>query len=622
MKAPTRFFNGTAAERAALSEVANLNATTPYMPRVFFETDTFKLYIDIDGLGWIEITGSGSGAALTVRELDGAPLDSAVTIIRVPNTSLTDNGAGDVTLSYELAGAVVAHVAEVDPHTQYATVTDIATPNLLIGTFDSAWANAIVVGTTPGGELGGTWASPTVDSVHSGSAHHDPITLAADVDTILGLSTQQLTLDSQSANTVFAGPTSGGAVDPTFRSLVSADLPAISHASLTGLSADDHGQYALSTHAFVVVGAVPARLTTGRQIAAGTGISFVDAGAGSTLTISTTITQYTDEMAQDAIGSILLDSSSIDFTYDDSTPTITAVVLPAGVDHNSLANLTTGDPHTQYVELLDTNYVDLTDGGTTTLHSHAGGSSLGVYWNNTLLYSAITSLNFIDFDGDNPITISGAQALIHLENYASLLGRDDGQVFYGGQDRYETLILSSTADPEKGFVYIGEEEDARFAFDEDNGWLGLGIDEPIAILDVRGDFYLTGTISGPLVANGKIRAISIVIDGGGSAISTGVVKANFRIPFACTINSVTLLAHESGSIVVDIWKDTYANYAPTVADTITAAAKPTISAADKSEDTTLLGWTTSIAAGDTLRFNVDSVTTITNVTLILKVTET
>jgi len=34
----------------------------------------------------------------------------------------------------------------------------------------------------------------------------------------------------------------------------------------------------------------------------------------------------------------LVDSSSIDFTYSDGTPSITAVVLPAGVDHNSLSN--------------------------------------------------------------------------------------------------------------------------------------------------------------------------------------------------------------------------------------------------------------------------------------------
>lgn len=30
----------------------------------------------------------------------------------------------------------------------------------------------VVVGATPGGELGGTWGAPTVDATHSGSAHH------------------------------------------------------------------------------------------------------------------------------------------------------------------------------------------------------------------------------------------------------------------------------------------------------------------------------------------------------------------------------------------------------------------------------------------------------------------
>jgi len=36
----------------------------------------------------------------------------------------------------------------------------------------------------------------------------------------------------------------------------------------------------------------------------------------------------------------------------------------------------------------------------------------------------------------------------------------------------------------------------------------------------------------------------------------------------------------------------------------------------------LTGWTTSIAAGETLRFNVDSVATVQRVTLSLKVTRT
>lgn len=58
----------------------------------------------------------------------------------------------------------------------YATwggLTDTyAVPNYLVGTADTRLTNEIVVGTTPGGELGGTWASPTVDATHSGTAHH------------------------------------------------------------------------------------------------------------------------------------------------------------------------------------------------------------------------------------------------------------------------------------------------------------------------------------------------------------------------------------------------------------------------------------------------------------------
>jgi hypothetical protein len=122
-------------------------------------------------------------------------------------------------------------------------------------------------------------------------------------------------------------------------------------------------------------------------------------------------------------------------------------------------------------------------------------------------------------------------------------------------------------------------------------------------------------------ANAKIRSLTFIIDGGGSAITTGI-KGDLEIPFACTITRVTMLADQSGSIVVDIWKDSYANVAPTVADTITASAKPTITTAIKSQDATLTGWTTSISAGDVLRFNVDSITSITRVTISIRVTET
>jgi len=50
----------------------------------------------------------------------------------------------------------------------------------LVGTANADLSAEIVVGTTPGGELGGTWPSPTVDATHSGSAHHAAVTIGAD----------------------------------------------------------------------------------------------------------------------------------------------------------------------------------------------------------------------------------------------------------------------------------------------------------------------------------------------------------------------------------------------------------------------------------------------------------
>lgn len=115
-----------------------------------------------------------------------------------------------------------------------------------------------------------------------------------------------------------------------------------------------------------------------------------------------------------------------------------------------------------------------------------------------------------------------------------------------------------------------------------------------------------------------IRPISLTIDGGGSAITTGV-KAEVYVPYACTITMVTMLADQTGSIVVDILASTYAGYPGSLAS-ICAAAKPTIAAADKSQDSTLAGWTVVVAAGTVLRFTVDSAATVTRVHLALTVT--
>jgi hypothetical protein len=58
----------------------------------------------------------------------------------------------------------------------------------------------------------------------AGAAIHAAVTLDGDAAVLLDLSTQEIGLDVQDANKVFAGPTTGAANEPTFRALVAADV--------------------------------------------------------------------------------------------------------------------------------------------------------------------------------------------------------------------------------------------------------------------------------------------------------------------------------------------------------------------------------------------------------------
>lgn len=149
------------------------------------------------------------------------------------------------------------------------------------------------------------------------------------------------------------------------------------------------------------------------------------------------------------------------------------------------------------------------------------------------------------------------------------------------------------------------------AFTAEWTWVGIGTASEYDFIDITD--YIDNAI--------ELATVGLRIDNGASVIPTGV-SGNIVIPFNCTIQQWTLLANETGSVVVDIWKDTYANYPPTVADTITGSAKPTISSSTKGQSSTLTGWTTTFAAGDILRFNVDSVTNIKALDINLRIART
>lgn len=111
----------------------------------------------------------------------------------------------------------------------------------------------------------------------------------------------------------------------------------------------------------------------------------------------------------------------------------------------------------------------------------------------------------------------------------------------------------------------------------------------------------------------------------GDGVDTIVVgtKGYVVLPYACIIKGFRITEVSgtpiAGSIVIDVWKDTTANYPPTVADTIAGTEKPTLTSAKTNSDTSLTTWTTSCAKGDCIGYYVDSVTDCCHVQLIIEV---
>jgi len=162
------------------------------------------------------------------------------------------------------------------------------------------------------------------------------------------LSGQELQLTGIDLATDVQGWLAGGNMAPTgvdpgaySRADVTVDLQGritnivdgdFTHGNLDGLSADDHPQYALADGSRQFTGKMT--YAAGYAFSADNDIvskKYVDdavIGAGG----------YTNEQAQDAVGTILGNTASITFTYDDAGGSITAAAEPSGIDHDSLAN--------------------------------------------------------------------------------------------------------------------------------------------------------------------------------------------------------------------------------------------------------------------------------------------
>lgn len=98
------------------------------------------------------------------------------------------------------------------------------------------------------------------------------------------------------------------------------------------------------------------------------------------------------EASQDVIGSTLVDSSSIDFQYNDVANTQTAVVLPAGVNHDALQNFVANE-HIDHSAVSISAGTGLTGGGDITTNRTISMPNVGTAgtYGNASNYPVITT---------------------------------------------------------------------------------------------------------------------------------------------------------------------------------------------------------------------------------------
>ena len=111
------------------------------------------------------------------------------------------------------------------------------------------------------------------------------------------------------------------------------------------------------------------------------------------------------------------------------------------------------------------------------------------------------------------------------------------------------------------------------------------------------------------------RTVNYVIDSGSLPMQVGD-KGKLSLDVTGVIESVTVLCDQTGDIVFDISKCTFADYP--AFNSITAAQRVQLTNSNKYFDDVLNNWTTTIVAGDILNFSVISVTDVRRLLISLK----
>lgn len=338
--------------------------------------------------------------------------------------------------------------------------------------------------------------------------------------------TLTLTLANQTANYVWAGPTTGSAAAPSFRALVAGDIP-----SITASKISDFNEAAQDAAASMITSATHTNISVSYNDEAGT-LAFT---AGAT---------YSDENARDAVASLITGSShsgiSVAYTDDGANAgtlafTNTGVTSIAGTSNEIEVSGTGSGPYTGAVTIGLPNDVtigggltvtgDLTvNGNTTTLNT----ATLSVEDNTVLLNNGVTG---------TPALNAGLEVERGTSTNASLIWNETSDVWQAGLLGSEVAIsLSGHAHTTSDITGIQEyiEDTVATAF-TDSGTIDFTYTD---------NSTSAGTISAAVIlaASNPYLSISSGLAVDISALETKLTTDGYAKKYSTTIGNGTLQA--------------------------------------------------------------------------------
>jgi len=314
-------------ENLALTDLTDVTITAPVANNV----------LQYNGALWVN--------RATIALAAGTALLPAYTFVSDATKGMYDSGAGEV--SFAIAGAQKVRIdaGGITTFSGYASTPGMAlwsTADPTTGvSFGPPGVMTMMVAGAPVATFGGPPGPMT--ALTAASIGVTVQAWDADLDAVAALATTGLVARTGAGTVATRTLTStGGTITVTNGNGVAAnpnvDLPA------TGVITASYGDAAnIATFSVDLQG----RLTTAASVA-----------------VAITSSQVTDfaEAAQDAVGTTLTDTASVELVYTDGPATIEANVLPAGVDHDALMNFVANE-HVDHSGVGLTAGVGLTGGG-------------------------------------------------------------------------------------------------------------------------------------------------------------------------------------------------------------------------------------------------------------------